>query len=184
MRLRFDSSISNESTNANNYRLTYILRIPYIPHAYINSANLIENIILRGEPTAPTTDICVENDQIATTEYVALKLFTKCFVHTSQLWYNIYKGMNLVVDSYPCTVNLPASKSVMEGTIITVVNSIPMSGGGPITIKSDSHDIMHNSTYLPPQGGTTLDLYPNSIASFMYIHSLQTGIHWWSVTYS
>lgn len=184
MRLRFNSSISYDSTNTNNYTLTCLPRIAYIPPVSISSAHLKEDIILRGDPTARTTNNCVANDQLATTEYVALKLLTKCFVHTSQLWYNIDKGMDLVVDGYPCTVNLPASKSVMEGTIITVINSTPFSGGGPITIKSDSRDIMHNSVCLPPQGGTTLKLYPNYIASFTYIHSLKTGIPWWSVTYS
>jgi len=161
-----------------NYLLTYLRKIPYNPPNSISSKKLKEDIILRGEPTAPTPDITISNNQIATTLFVNVKLFVKQFEHITASTYTIQEGCNLIVEFNGCILTLPTG--IAEGTMITIVNS----SDGFITINSGltiNPEYMYNQIYTSSTGTTNLSIYKNVSVNFTYIINTTTNTNWWSI---
>ena len=123
-----------------------------------------EYSLTKGEHTAPKLDI------------ISLKMNSNStyFVHTNAESYTINKNMNLVVEAYPCTVDLVPNYG-MKGTTIIIVNSC----AGPITINTVQ--LMFNNMFLSPLGGDTLKLYPNNTLRLTYLANITADITWWSI---
>jgi hypothetical protein len=130
-----------------------------------------------GEPIAPTPDITISNNQIATTLFVNVKLFVKQFEHITASTYTIKEGVNLIIENKDCVITLPTE--IEGGTTITIVNSTDQ------TIVVDNViNKMHNITYSPYKLSESTKIYiePRSTAIFTFITNNSTNINWWSVS--
>lgn len=128
----------------------------------------------------------LEDDTLTITNIVDTQIKKMCnngssqnivtFEHIFVSEYFITTHTNFVFEKY-CNIYLPSE--CMEGKVITIVNK----SNTCITVHSNKNELMYNSLSLSSEGESILDINPNAISYFTFIHNdITLNIKSWAIS--